>query len=553
MKKLRMITFIAILAFGISACQANPVTNQQLHLARTQQNEVQPMSSIQTTGPETAESSSNQPAEQTQNSNSTLPETKDGLTYPIVDTNQGLCYDDKSSQNCPSASESFYGQDAQYQGNTPGYTDNGDGTVTDLVTGLMWQQDPGEKKTYTQAVADAESFSLAGYDDWRLPTIKELYSLILFDGTDISGCNGSDCSSIPFIDQSYFDFEYGDTSAGERIIDSQWATSTKYVSTTMNGSATMFGVNFADGRIKGYGYDANFGKEEKTFFTIYVHGNPDYGTNDFVDNQDGTISDLATGLTWEQTDSGTGFNWAESLEYCEGLTNAGYDDWRLPNAKELHSIVDYSRSPDTTQSAAINPLFQTTAITNENGQTDYPAYWTSTTHATSNGMDSAGVYISFGRAMGYMNGQWIDVHGAGAQRSDPKSGDPSQYETGHGPQGDAVRINNYIRCVRGGTAALDTDGDSSGSRSALTNENSSNSTGTGINNSGSQQLAGTPGLSGQNQPGQPPQAAFAACANKTTGETCQFTGPVGTITGTCRQIGQLVCVPNQGPPPQQAP
>lgn len=43
---------------------------------------------------------------------------------------------------------------------------------------------------------------------------------------------------------------------------------------------------------------------------------------------------------------------------------------------------------------------------------------------------------------------WIDVHGAGSQRSDPKSGDPSIYANGHGPQGDAIRIYNYVRLVR---------------------------------------------------------------------------------------------------------
>jgi hypothetical protein len=58
------------------------------------------------------------------------------------------------------------------------------------------------------------------------------------------------------------------------------------------------------------------------------------------------------------------------------------------------------------------------------------------------------VYISFGRAMGYFNSTWQDVHGAGAQRSDPKDGDPAAYPTGHGPQGDAIRIFNFVRPVR---------------------------------------------------------------------------------------------------------
>ncbi len=50
--------------------------------------------------------------------------------------------------------------------------------------------------------------------------------------------------------------------------------------------------------------------------------------------------------------------------------------------------------------------------------------------------------------MGYMNGSWLDVHGAGAQRSDPKQGNPADYPYGRGPQGDAIRIYNYARCVR---------------------------------------------------------------------------------------------------------
>lgn len=63
-------------------------------------------------------------------------------------------------------------------------------------------------------------------------------------------------------------------------------------------------------------------------------------------------------------------------------------------------------------------------------------------------MNASAVYIAFGRAMGFMGGGWRDVHGAGAQRSDPKSGDPADYPQGRGPQGDAIRIYNYVRPVR---------------------------------------------------------------------------------------------------------
>lgn len=44
----------------------------------------------------------------------------------------------------------------------------------------------------------------------------------------------------------------------------------------------------------------------------------------------------------------------------------------------------------------------------------------------------------------------MDVHGAGSQKSDILAGNPANYPTGRGPQGDAVRIYNFVRLVRGG-------------------------------------------------------------------------------------------------------
>jgi hypothetical protein len=110
--------------------------------------------------------------------------------------------------------------------------------------------------------------------------------------------------------------------------------------------------------------------------------------------------------------------------------------------------VDYSLSPETTNSAAIDPVFFATSIINELGEADYPFYWTGTTHISAAGDGKSAVYIAFGKAPGYMQNSWTDVHGAGAQRSDPKRGDPNDYPHGHGPQGDAIRIYNYVRCVR---------------------------------------------------------------------------------------------------------
>ncbi|MDM8517437.1 DUF1566 domain-containing protein [Desulfobacterales bacterium HSG16] len=274
---------------------------------------------------------------------------------------------------------------------------------------------------------------------------------------DSANSYGEEFAYTPFINTNYFDFAYGDTDAGERVIDSQYATTAYYnMDETGQGSGNMFGVNFADGRIKGYGLEM-MGKD-KTFSVMYVRDNQsaNYGVNNFRDNGDGTITDLATGLMWMKDDSGYGMEWQDALKYCENLEYADHTDWRIPNAKELQSIVDYTRMPDATNSttpsiagAAINTdYFNITSFTNYNGDEDWGFFWSGSTHASSNGNGGWGAYVSFGRALGNMGDGWVDVHGAGCQRSDPKYDDGTDYSEGHGPQGDAVYVYNYVRAVR---------------------------------------------------------------------------------------------------------
>ncbi len=401
---------------------------------------------------------------------STDPDSDDGVVASgaVVDTGQSACYAEPLEMTCPAAGEAYYGQDAQYSGKSPSYTLSSDGmTVVDDNTGLTWQRSPDtdrdgdvdidDELTWTQAQAypatlNAEKYG--GYDDWRLPSIKELYSLIDFSGTDPSGYEGADTSGlVPFIDTTYFDFAYGDTNAGKRVIDAQYASDTLSVS-TVNGEQ-LFGVNFADGRIKGYFTTA--GGRAQVFFMKCVRGDV-YGVNDFVDNGDNTVTDQNTGLMWMQNDSGVAYDWAAALAYAENLSFAGHDDWRLPNAKELQGIVDYTRSPSTTGSAAIDPLFNSTAITDAEGGANYAYYWTGTTHVKWISLSPGhAAYVAFGEALGWTQAtpggayELLDWHGAGAQRSDPKSGDAAAYPHGHGPQLDVIRIQNYVRCVRDGS------------------------------------------------------------------------------------------------------
>lgn len=373
-------------------------------------------------------------------------------TYTVVDTSQENFFSDKTYIQNPKKHEAYYGQDAIYIGNKAIYKDNKNSTITDIQTGLIWQKTYTDKLSFQEAVNYANKAKIGGYTDWRIPTIKELYSLIDFrgkTGTSRYKSNVVPSDAKPYINTDYFDFEY---SKHRRYIDVQFWTSSDYTSTTMKGNKTFFGVNFADGRIKGYPKYSVNSKVPAKYYLRLVRGNINYGKNKFIDRNDGTIYDEATKLTWTKSDSGP-YNWKDSLSYCESLNTAGISSWRLPNAKELQSIVDYSKSPDSTSSASINSLFEITKIRNENNKNDYGYYWSSTTHLDGKDLGANAVYLSFGRALGYMKDRrfntrdLLDVHGSGSQRSDPKSGDKTGFSQGRGPQGDVIRINNFVRCV----------------------------------------------------------------------------------------------------------
>ncbi len=408
-------------------------------------------------------------------------------SYTIVDTNQTLCYDESDGDSETCVGE---GQDGDYEGNQPNYSFCNSGeVVVDNNTALMWQASSdtdgteGLTKDDQLSQADAESYceglTYGNYSDWRLPSTKELVSIYLMSGEDLSAKTGAttngeyvDTAGVePFLDANYFDIGYGDTSAGERIIDGQYATSTLNITQvrsgiTYNQMDGFFGVNFADGHIKTYETDPTYGD----FYTRCVRGNTDYGVNNFTDNGNETISDSATGLMWQKNDSGDpASTFSVALASCEAATTGDKTDWRLPNMKELHSIVDYTRSPDNNSSPAIDTdYFSSTQVTNEAGQTDWPFYWTSTALLNYLGSGNKGAYITFGRGLGYFTTNDIgvvDVHGAGAQRSDGKTTDilgnpntstftPDAFSdfgtTGYtsGPQGDILRpAYNYVRCV----------------------------------------------------------------------------------------------------------
>jgi hypothetical protein len=101
-------------------------------------------------------------------------------TVDLPKTGQTTCYDTAGTE-IPCAGT---GQDGEIQAGVawpmPRFTDNGDGTMTDNLTGLMWTKDANlanGKMTWDQNLDYANNLTLVGYTDWRLPNVNELESL----------------------------------------------------------------------------------------------------------------------------------------------------------------------------------------------------------------------------------------------------------------------------------------------------------------------------------------------------------------------------------------
>lgn len=251
--------------------------------------------------------------------------------YLLPDTGQDRCYDHTQEITCPNPGEPFYGQDAQYHGPQPAYQDNGDGTVTDLNTGLMWQQDDdGIERMWQPAMNNCEDLRLAGHTDWRLPTRRELVSVVDYGRW------------LPAINTDYFPTcrldEYWSSSPYVDYPDDAWL------------------VDFVSG-------NAAHRKRSYYHYVRCVRG--ESSLSEFVANGNGTVSDALTGLMWQQTDDGQERNWEEALDYCESLGLAGYRDWRLPNIRELESIVD-----DARHDPAIDPVFECRSFFYRSGSTE---------------------------------------------------------------------------------------------------------------------------------------------------------------------------------------
>ena len=208
----------------------------------------------------------------------------------------------------------MFGEDNDYTFHPPFYIDNGDGTITDTVTGLMWQKLDGGEMTIDSAKKYVQQLNLAGHSDWRLPNVHESFSILILDALN------------PSFNTTYFP----NTNA------EYWWTN----DTAFNNPSKIWATNSGGGQGPHPKNETISAGGNKSFHSRAVRdiSTPVIIPNHFTDNGDSTISDNLTGLMWEKFPYNDSLFWDNALQHAENLTLAGYSDWRLPNIKEIESL-----------------------------------------------------------------------------------------------------------------------------------------------------------------------------------------------------------------------
>jgi len=288
-------------------------------------------------------------------------------TVSLPRTGQTKCWD-TNGYEIPCAGT---GQDGDIQAGVvwpePRFTDNGDDTMTDNLTGLMWTKNAEltspNLMDWSQAIDFCNNLKLGGHKDWRLPNVNELESLI----------NANEFDSTAWLVSQGF----------TNVLDDDYWSSTTNARYT---DAYAWYVHMYNGRVE-YGDKVHYlvvwpvrsgqcGSFVDSVICLPQTGQTtSYYSGDDGDLQKGvvwpiprftdhgnSVTDNLTGLMWtkdanllatrnpEFDNDGTAgdgdVTWQHALDYVAKLNAENYlgqTDWRLPNWKELYSLTDFSK------------------------------------------------------------------------------------------------------------------------------------------------------------------------------------------------------------------
>jgi hypothetical protein len=248
----------------------------------------------------------------------------------------------------------------------PRFADNGDGTVTDTLTGLMWLKDAGcLRKTWDgalQTVADLNSnpgkFNCldysARYSDWHVPSIRELESIVNFGESKTA----SWLNSNGFRNTKSSNYWSSTISQQTSLHQYAWALNMNSgADTTILRSTSLYVLPVRTSSVPKV-YDVP--KTGQTFNNSPgddgdIQAGLEWPNPRFADNGDGTVTDTLTGLMWLKDAGCLKKTWVSALQTVTDLNanpdqytceqySARYSDWRMPNARELESLVNFGAS-----------------------------------------------------------------------------------------------------------------------------------------------------------------------------------------------------------------
>ena len=292
-----------------------------------------------------------------------LDEINGYIGIQLPKTGQTTCYDTAGNLIACSGT----GQDGDLQKGVswpvPRFTNNGDGTTTDNLTGLMWVESGNLMVTrdptfdnddtvndgnvtwqhaldYVENKLNTESY--AGYQDWRLPNMFELESLLNKDESDVGAWLNT--QGFISVEANYY-----------------WSSTTNVSNTT--GARV---VSLLAGNLFVFSKESSYRpvfavRSEQTKGTVSLPKTGQqisYSTGDdgdlekgitwsnprFIEESNGILIDKLTGLLWQQTPSSTTMTWTAAMTYANDLVIGNYSDWRIPNSKEIESLFNYGET-----------------------------------------------------------------------------------------------------------------------------------------------------------------------------------------------------------------